>query len=203
MYDISTTLSHDTRGKSEFQEEVRTYAGQASRRYELLARWSAVASKLAPLALRIENLTPINFPRTEVILRMPGDVLAYFDTERLEDMLAEVRPPIPWGSHTLGIGLSPYIPNLRPRITPDGRRIVRDCDEVLVTLPSIDVRPRTNHDLQLVYLVIPADYAGHPLEVFWRATSTGATGDADGLLVAEVGDPVDADVLVEAAEHDN
>jgi hypothetical protein len=96
--------------------------------------------------------------------------------------------------------IQPVTSNLFSKINPDGRAIVLEGGDVVVTLPPIEVRPRTKHPLEPVYLVVLDDYAGKTLEIAWRATSTGAAGDAEGTLEAVVGDAVDPDMLVEAAE---
>jgi hypothetical protein len=133
-----------------------------------------------------------------VTLRLPGDVLAYFDSDGLDSDLADCRPPLEWGRHTIHHIVIPPIRNVLADLRPDGRNVDGDGDELVVTLPPVDVRPGTKHDLTPVYLVVPDSYVGKPLEIAWRATSTGAAGDASGTLEADVVDAVDADMLVES-----
>jgi hypothetical protein len=196
-YDVSTLLSRERRKPDEFMDEVRKYTTQAPTRYQLLARKAAVDVRLAPLALVVENPTEINFSKTQVTLRLPGDVSAYFDSHEIDSDLDECRPPLEWGQNTMYHLATPTVHNLLGALRPGGR-IDSDGGEVAVTLPSVDVRPRTKHDLEPVYLIVPDSYVGRTLEIAWRATSTGAAGDASGSLEGEVVDAVDADVLVES-----
>lgn len=198
-YDVTTIMTQEMRTAAEFAEELRQYATQAPTRYQLLARKQAVDSRLATVALVVDNPTEINFAKTQVTLRLPGDVLAYFDSDDLDSDLEDRQPPVAWGQRTLYDSIVP-IHGVLARLRPDGRKIDSDGGELVVTLPAVDVRPGTKHELEPVYLVVPDSYVGKELEIAWRATSTGAAGDADGTLEAEVVDTVDADELVAAAE---
>jgi hypothetical protein len=171
-------------------------------RYRLLARKRAVDTRPATVALMVENPTEINFAKTQVTLRLPGDVLAYFDSDDLDSDLDDCRAPVPWGKHTIhhSIAIVPRLGGILANLRPDGRKIDNNRGEVVVTLPPVDVRPGTTHELELVYLVVPDSYVGKDLELAWRATSTGAVGDADGTLGAQVVDALDADELVAGAE---
>lgn len=201
-YDLTAMMTRETRTADEFKDEVRQYATQVPTRYQLLARKQAVDTRLATVALVVENPTEINFAKTQVTLRLPGDVLAYFDSDDLDSDLGDCRPPVPWGKHTIhhSIAIVPRLGGILQNLRPDGRKIDSNGGEVVVTLPPVDVRPGTTHELEPIYLVIPDSYVGKTVEVAWRATSTGAAGDADGTLEADVVDAVDADELVAAAE---
>jgi hypothetical protein len=198
-YDVTALMSRDRRKPDEFTNEMRQYAAQAPTRYQLLARKGAVDVRLAPLALVVENPTEINFAKTQVTLRLPADVFAYFGSHEIDNQLDECRPPLEWGQDTIYHLDTPRIHNLLGAFRPDGRKVDSDGGELVVTLPPVDVRPRTKHELEPVYLAVPDSYVGKALEIAWRATSTSAAGDASGSLEAEVVDAVDADALVEAA----
>jgi hypothetical protein len=133
-----------------------------------------------------------------VTLRLPGDLLAYFDTDGLDSDLADCSPPLEWGKHTIGHIPIASIRHVLADVRPDGRNVSTDDDELVVTLPPVDVRPGTKHDLEPVYVVVPDSYVGKTLEIAWCATSTGAAGDARGTLEAKVFEAVDADSLVES-----
>jgi len=201
IYNLSSVfLSRDTRKPDDYNDEVREYAEAAPRRYELLAHREAVESSVALL----DNQTDVNFPRTQVTLRLPGDVRAYFGTGRIDDELDDIEVPLPWGERTLAYFVPPVrqASSLLEQINPDGRKIDTDGSELVVTLPPVDVRPVTKHELEPVYLVIPDSYAEGSLEIAWRATSTGAAGDSSGTLTANVGHAVVADELVAASFED-
>jgi hypothetical protein len=195
-YDL---MSRDRRTKDEFINEVRQYATQAPTRYQLLVRKGAIDARLASLALVVENPTEINFAKTQVTLRLPSDVFACFGSHEIDGELEECRPPLEWGQDTIYQLVRPKIHDLLGALRPDGRKVGSDGGELVVTLPPVDVRPKTKHDLEPVYLVVPDSYVGETLEIAWRATSTGAAGDASGSLETEVLDAVDADALVEVA----
>jgi hypothetical protein len=200
IYNLSSVfLSRDTQKPDDYNDEVREYARQ-HRDDTSCSHREAVESSVALLDLAIDNQTDVNFPRTQVTLRLPGDVRAYFGTGRIDDELDDIEVPLPWGERTLAyfVAAVRQASSLLEQIHPDGRKIDTDGSELVVTLPPVDVRPVTKHELEPVYLVIPDSYAEGSLEIAWGATSTGAAGDSSGTLTANVGHAVVADELVAA-----
>lgn len=187
-FDIS--FAQEMRSRNEYQAEYEQYCSSAAERFRLLIEKVLLESGVTQLELEVINPTDLNFPQTQVTLRLPSDTRAYFNTDALDEALSKVAPPTPWGKKTLaaGLALSPrYVPNLLPVIRPDGRNIELGA-ELVITLPPIDVRPGNRHELLPIEVVLPESYVGQTLEIAWRATSTGADGDADGTLEAAVAD---------------
>jgi hypothetical protein len=184
-------MQRETRKPAEFTAEVQRYLPTAPARFRLLAQKAAVETGLAKVELVLENHTDLNFAQTQVTLRLPADVSAHFDGDELAEELDQCDPPLPWGKHTIDrvIALKP-LHALVERLRPDGRAISRDEHELVVTLPALDVRPGTRHELTAIALVIPESYVGRTLEVAWRATSTGAAGDVSGTLETVIGTAV-------------
>jgi hypothetical protein len=199
VYNVSGFMSSETRSAEKYRAEVREYEAKAPKRYEALAHKRAVDTRLAPLELRASNRTELNFAQTQVTLRLPDDVLAFFDSDDIDDELDDLTPPLPWGERSLYASIVPRIAHVLPSLSAKDRRIDVE-DGVVVTLSPVDVRPLTKHDLDEVHLVLPAHYVGASLEIDWRATSISADGDASGALHVEVVEAVDADELVSAEE---
>ena len=178
----------ETRDPEEYDAELGVYLSSAPQRWQMLVFKLAVEQSVARLALVIENPTDVNYPRTEVTLRLPGDIRAFFDTDRLEDELTELDPPLPWGQRTLTSMIQ--APSVSPVLVEIGQ-IEHEGGFLTIRLPAIDVRPGSRHDLHPVFLIVPRQYAGQLFEITWRATSTGAAGDAKGTVLS----PISSDVI--------
>jgi hypothetical protein len=181
----------DLRDGEEYDAEVERYLAKAARRLRLLAMRGVIEQDLAPLELRLTNPLEINFASVQVRVTLPGDVLAYFDDSDIEVDLSNLEPPFPWGRSMLGL----------PRVAPvepidffqTGARIDTEDGAVVVTLPPVDVRPGSVHELSPVHLLVPASYAGKSISFTWRATSKSAAGAVSGTGEIAVGAvPVDA-----------
>lgn len=176
----------ETRDAEYYDAEVDRYIETLPMRITYEAAKFAVERRMAELRLGIVNPSPANFASTQVTLRVPmEDAPVFFDADELHDALDDMKVPRAWG-----YGLPSFMPRISPPVivapTPDGSDIRREKDAMVVTFPPVDVRPRTSHPLKPVYLVLGPPYAGTAIEVEWRATSTGADGDASGRLTANV-----------------
>jgi hypothetical protein len=203
-FDFGASFLRDTRSRDAYRDELAAYCAQAPRRFALLVEKAIIDGRLSTIAPELVNSTEINFPQTQVTLRLPAGIRAYFDADEIENLLRDVEPPLPWGKKTLGsiYPSTSYVTNLLSTIRPDGRKI--ECgEELLITLPPVDVRPGTRHELLPVELVLPPNYAGATVEIHWRATSTGAAGDAEGTLEAEVSPELMAPALLLEGDGDD
>ena len=176
---------NEIRSAETYDADVAWYLQGLSDRISCHAAQLATDRGLAELSLALVNQTDLNFPSTLVTLRLPATLNAFFDTDDLDDVLEDTKPPTAWGRGRLGLML-PRHPPILPVAVADARQVRREEDAVVVTLPAVDVRPQTRHPLTPVYLTLPADFAGTMLDIGWRATSTGVDGDIAGTLQASV-----------------
>jgi len=171
-------LPRDMRYPTDYDADVARYLENLPRIIQVHAAQLAVDRGLAELKLVIRNETDLNFARTQVTLRLPAGLGAFFDSDELHEVLDDWKPPREWGTESLLMPRLASPPVVFPRATDD--RDVRRTDDALVVLqPSVDVRPRTAHPLKPVYLRIPASMTSELFEIGWRATSTSADGAAE------------------------
>lgn len=179
----------DDRSDQEFETEVLTYLREATERWLPKLRARAVAMRLAPLRLAIENPTDENYPEVEVLLNITGDVAPFWTAE-----MAERRADFPEAPLALGAGgVLASIRGIVPRALPDRRQWgwIDNAGAAAVRYLPEDLRPEDRRVLPTVWLAIGASHAGRAVTVQWSATSTAVSGRLSGDLEL----PVSADVL--------
>lgn len=169
------------------------YRAQVDRHIEACRKALAQAAadalrkrELAPLKLRVLNLTDTNLPGLEVSVHFPGRVTAgYGSLAKMPDR------PWPFGKprsrSIAGIGIPEFARPVRPGgggASFQSPRI-ENGGSVKITYPPVDLRPRQELELPAVHLGIAPDPAGR-LVGSWSATSTAADGVAEGIVEVEL-----------------
>lgn len=172
----------DRRSNSEYIAEVNPYLECAGLRWRALAERSAIQRGLGRLHLELRNPTRGNWERVQLELHPPAGVEAYFDDGEPFEVLDAPQPPEEYGNATI-LDLSRVTPI--PKVDNfEHHSVERQRSELTVRFAPEHLRPGAAVRLDPVHLLIEG-YRGEGealLEVGWRATSTSATGWAEGAL---------------------
>lgn len=181
----------DHRSNSEYVAEVNPYLERASVRWRALAQRSAIQRGLGRLQLELRNPTRGNWERVQLELHLPAGVEVYFDDEEPFEVLDAPQPPKEYGNATI-LDL-PSVTAEIPRVDLFERPSVeRQRSELTVRFAPEHLRPGAAVRLDPVHLLIEGSLPRPSLEIGWRATSTSATGWAEGALHVPLAEqPVD------------
>lgn len=183
---LGSAFDRDTRSREAYREEVERYLEKAERALPARLRARAVARRLGPLDLVVENLTEDNYSSLEVEVRLEGRVASYFAPEQAEDEADVPRRPIPWGRQKGWLPAPsgfPWTPRA-PWVSFDA--FANGDGFATATFRPFDLRSLERHALPTVYVVVDAAHRGQALPGTWRATSTSVSGVAEGALAVEV-----------------
>lgn len=172
----------DTRSEERYEAEVADYVARIDASMDAEVFEHAVNERLGLLELSVLNPTRRNFPETQVELTLPVGVRVFSDETDPADQLEPPTIPKPWGAQTVARQWpGPTVPSI-PALGQSPVTIVCNDEETTVRFRPIGVRPGRDHKLPDLHLFAPAEMTGGALAVAWRATSTGATGWAEGVL---------------------
>jgi len=174
-------MVRDTRSEERYEAEIADYLARIDASMDTDVFENAVNERLGLVELSVSNPTRRNFPETQVELTLPAGARVFTDETDPADQLEPPAIPEPWGAQTVAWqwpGPTPSIPALGQ--SP----VTISCNDEATTVRfrPIGVRPGRDHKLPDLHLFAPAEMTGGTLAVAWRATSTGATGWAEGAL---------------------
>jgi len=177
----------DHRSDQEYEAEVTEYLRVAEEQWVPNLQARAVAMALAPLRLAIENPTEENFAAVEVILRIEGEVAAFWTAEMAERHAAfPDAPPLLGKGGYMALREAQAMMNPRPRSSG----AIDNARPLLVHHLPQDLRPLGRVLLPVVWLGIGAQHAGRLLTIRWSATSSAVTGLLAGVVDIPVQDAV-------------
>lgn len=184
-FDWMSKVEPEERTEEAYRQQVEGYLGVCRERFPLVLAIAA-ASELAPMSLKVRNLTEKNLPSLAVELYIPGEVSAvepehgaYSEEARLP------RRPRSWGPRRvnfaeMGVGFSlPHMPVLGSDYSPRPRPIIDNGGSSRIEFPSVHLRPHATDLLDEVVLLI-REPPGAVLTASWSATTTGWDGKAEG-----------------------
>ena len=193
-------FEREIRSAETYDEEVETYLANSELRWQALIWEGLIYLRLAVLKLSIHNLSDRNFSGVEISLTLPAAVKPFLDADEPETRLGAPTPPAPYGHRTMARQIEQIrqveplqiVPSPSVELSNDGNRVV---------FAPQDVRPHQMHLLPELYLAVPQPLVDDEVEVEWRATSTSADGDVEGVLSFPVSEnPHQASYLVASAE---
>jgi hypothetical protein len=174
----------DDRTEEDYRAQVERHIEACRKALPEVAFAALRKREMAPLRLRVLNLTDTNLPGVEVSVHFPGPVIAVSGS--LAGMPGRPRP--------FGEPKRPPFPGLRiPDVSQSWLGAGIDLDSptienggsVRITYADVDLRPLQAVDLRTVHLGV----APHPngrLVGSWSATSTAADGVAEGTVEVEL-----------------
>ena len=89
---LISSLDRERRTEEEYDAECEGYLRQAATRHRLAIEQKLIETGLTRVALRVCNPTDLNFPKTQVVVRLPGDTHAYFSLDDVEELFQSSQP---------------------------------------------------------------------------------------------------------------
>jgi hypothetical protein len=168
----------ERRSKEQYEAEISDYLSRLDQYMDVQVFEAAVKRGLGLVEMSVHNPTPRNFPATQVELTLPPGARAFLEEAGAEEQIEAPERPLPWGDDTvLSMAAVPV-----PRIRDPLDEVLYDEGGVTVFFRPVTVRPGATHRLPDLHLIPHLEMAGSKLPLRWRATSTGATRWADGVI---------------------
>lgn len=198
----ASPLTRESRSRTQYEQEMVEYLGQAPTRWRALILKGAIRLGLGAVQLQMTNPTDQNFAAVRVVLEPPENVLVYVDEDDPDSELEPPKPPLRWGEHSIYSSLSPALfRSVRPEAVT---HVTTAGSQQQVRFLPINLRPHATESLPPVYLILPRNKTGDEIELRWTATSTSADSFASGTITVQVDkEPVRPGQLIETAVEDD
>ena len=190
----------EDRTPDQYRHEIDTHLEEAGRQLPVLMADRLARSGMNTVRLVAGNPSERNLPKVEVVLSVPGRVLALDEDDLADDdrsipelpapprRYGTLRPPAELG-RLYGLGdltsmpvTSAYLRTpAMPRSILPATLDVDNSGSARLTFRLGDLRPREQVELDAFALVI-TEPAGGTITASWQATSTGVDGLQEGLL---------------------
>jgi len=192
---VYSSYTRDIRSNALFREEVQLWLTGLLEHWTEALRGHAIERAPAKLRPVVRNLTEGGYEKTEIQLRLPGDLGAGWsaDSELIETMPWR---PKPWGKNTLFSMPDVRIQSLVHRPADPGT-IERVGDALVVSYEPFDLTAARRLALAPVLLFLPKRYAGGELLVEWSAAAQ--SPHQLGRVGGEISIPVSADLTTPGA----
>lgn len=198
----------EDRSPEKYREQVESYLDRAADVVADVAADRHMLEGACHIELTVRNPSDYPFRDVAVEFYIPGEgvrAIAELANERLPN------PPRVWGDRWV----DPYSQLLNSTIVPSGisDSVLRGLQpphfgpslqidnhgSATITLPTVDLAPRSDRILDEFYLIVPGELAGQELVGRWVARSTTVPGVVEGTLIIEVAsESVDAGDLLDA-----
>jgi hypothetical protein len=182
-------MAPDERTAKQYESQVDSYLAQCEEALPHEAQRVIVERGLNKVSLKIENPSDRTVPDVQLVLHVPGEILAFEEDEWGSDTPMP-SPPKPFGAprplmqqHFAYGSSSSVIPR---GLHGSGLRIENGGSATL-TFSAGDIRPRSSVKLESFHLITTVPGPG-TVTATWRATSTGIEGVQDGHFDVEISD---------------
>lgn len=188
------TEEPESRTPDEYEAQVDDYIEALRKKLPPFLAWMAMKKHPQTLDLEVRNLTDHNFQKLAVDVHIEGSVLAFNKVPAIPKM---PQPPRQYGptrrpglyDGLLSGNVYAPVPSFATSfrdvdLTPRPR--IRNGGSADVSYPALDIRPRAVEPLDPVDVIAGVRDAGTTVTARWKATSTSASGQKEGIFLIEV-----------------